>query len=247
MSAEPAWKIIRSDYGQIVIHENDTHIGASIARYGYWMQEEVRSMLAMLEILAALRGDIVCYDIGANIGTHTLAIASSLQEKALVRAFEAQSMMFRMLCETVSLNRLSNVRCHHHAVADVAGIDIDFAMPDYAHAANFGSLELIAHQRSDNATLRRSGMERVRTVSVDLFDERVDFIKLDIEGMESLALRGARRTIAMHRPLIMVEVLKSEPAALAAYFEALSYQVTPRGENWIAIPLEMSDSFVSHV
>jgi FkbM family methyltransferase len=238
VTLDTGWQTVNSDYGSIIVHENDSHISRSIVRYGYWMQHEVRSMIAMLEQWVALRGDIVCYDIGANIGTHTLAIATTFREQARVRAFEAQTELFKALCATVDINTLNNVSCHHNAVADVAGIDLDFALPDYAVEANFGSLEVMPTSRSDNAHMARAGRERVRTVSVDCFDERVDFLKIDVEGMESLVLRGARRTIAAYRPLVMVEVLKSDPAELASYFAALSYDVFPRQENWFAIPSE---------
>jgi FkbM family methyltransferase len=233
------WQTVESDYGPIVIHSNDSQIGRSILRFGYWMQDEVRSMLLMLERLVALRGNIICYDVGANIGTHTLAIATTFQARVQVRAFEAQGPVFNALCKTVEINALKNVTCHHNAVADVAGIDLDFSPPDYTVEANFGSFELMPTAKSDNSQMVHGGHERVRTVSIDFFDERVDFLKIDVEGMERLALRGARRTIAKYRPLVMVEVLKSDPEELAGFFAALSYRVVPRQENWIAIPSEM--------
>jgi FkbM family methyltransferase len=242
-NTDQAWRTVQSDYGLIVIHANDTHIGRSIVRYGYWMQEEVRLMLAMLETLIALRGEITCYDVGANIGTHTLAIGSRLRGRVTVKAFEAQATLYRMLCETVAINSLERVRCFHNAVADVAGIDLQFAPPDYAREANFGSLELMPTAMSDNAGLVRGSVEHVRTVNVDALDERVDFIKLDIEGMETRALRGARRTIAKHRPLLLIETLKSNMSELHSFLGDRQYRVRTLGDNWIAIPQELAAAY----
>lgn len=229
-------RIVDSDYGPIIINRHDTHIGRSIERYGYWMQEEIALTISWIARRLQTQPRIRYYDIGANIGTHSLAVASHFRDRVQVRAFEAQQAMFHMLCGTMALNDLHNVSCHHNAVSDLSGLDIAFAVPDYSRENNFGALELVPPLRSDNRSLHRGGFERIRTVSVDSFDERVDFLKIDIEGMELAALRGARQTIAKHRPLVFVETLKCDGDAVAALLLRAAYRIERRSDHIWAIP-----------
>lgn len=217
-------KIVESDYGPIIINERDTYIGASIVRYGFWMQEEVAAIIARVERLSNKPAPITFYDVGANIGTHSLAVAKTLGDRVRIRAFEAQQTVFQMLCGTMALNNLRNVSCHHNAVSALSGLTLTFNTPDYTQANNFGALELHPPTHSDNAAMKFGGTESVRTMSIDSFDEPVDFIKLDVEGMEVEALCGAARTIAKHRPIVFAETTKCDREKLAAIFDAHRYR-----------------------
>ncbi|TFG83046.1 MAG: FkbM family methyltransferase, partial [Chromatiales bacterium] len=55
-------------------------------------------------------------DIGANIGTHTLALARLVGQQGLVFAFEPQRIVFQTLCANMALNSLDNVHCINSAV-----------------------------------------------------------------------------------------------------------------------------------
>jgi FkbM family methyltransferase len=232
-------RIVESDFGPIIVNVHDTHIGASIVRYGYWMQDELAHTLALIEQLLRTKPLVRVYDVGANIGTHSLAIASRFRERVTVRAFEAQHTIFQMLCGTMAINDLRNVTCHHNAVADVSGIDLEFDRPDYTQANNFGSLELMPPRNSDNHLLAHSGVERVRSVSIDSFDEAVDFIKIDVEGMEPLVLRGAARTLMRHRPVLLVETLKCGGDMVADTLASYDYRVQRQADCLWATPREM--------
>ena len=237
--------VVESDYGPIVVNRLDSHIGRSIVQHGYWMQEEVHRMLALIERLLATAPLIRSYDVGANIGTHTLAIAKTFGSRVAVRAFEAQDEMFRMLCQTVEINGLQQVSCHHNAVAEVSGITLSFATPDYDQANNFGSLELMSCVGSDNRSLSRRGRSLVDTVSIDSFHEHVDFIKLDIEGMEDCALHGATRTFERSRPVCMIEIHKTDREFVIDFLKRQDYVWALENANLFAVPSERRDLLAS--
>jgi hypothetical protein len=64
---------------------------------------------------------------------------------------------------------------------------------------------------------------------------RVDFIKLDIEGMEMEALEGARQTIDRSVPILLIERIKADGAQLTQWLEGRGYQVMQVGINLVAV------------
>jgi len=225
-------------YGPMIVNINDRYITREIFSDGYWARDDVRLLLSIVEHLLATRERITVYDVGANIGTHCLALAGLSPARVSVRAFEAQRQVFHMLYGNMALNGVRNVRCHHRAVSDTDGETLTLNLPDYDRPNNFGGFELIAPQRSDNADMTRAGTDTVRTVTLDSFGEPVGLIKMDVEGMEDRALGGARRTVAQHRPVCFVELTKTDSDFVQAYFREQAYRGYLRREDLIAIPAE---------
>ena len=89
--------------------------------------------------------------------------------------------------------------------------------------------------------------------AIDSFKQPVSFMKIDIEGCETEALRGARETIMRHRPVIWIEI---NPEALVRQKHSvlelrnlleneLSYRVAefyPPGGNWNGWQNQQSDA-----
>ena len=128
-----------------------------------------------------------------------------------------------MLCGTMALNGLDNVRCYRAAVSDCAGETLTFDRPDYRQANNLGGLEPVPPVKSDNADLAKAGRERAPTITIDSFAVTVDLIKLDVEGMELRALEGGRHTIARDKPIIFLEFIKSDQDAIVGFFRQQGY------------------------
>lgn len=226
-------------YGPILVNQHDERIGASILHTGYWARDEIALMHGYLQGRLKQRGRLIVYDIGANIGTHALAMARAFGDRITIRAFEAQRYLMNMLCGTLALNNLENVHCHLNAVADVVGEAISLRLPDYGTHNNFGGLELIPPRVSDNQDMIKSARrETVWTTTLDQFDDAVDFIKLDIEGMEDKALRGGERTIDTHRPACLVEIDKTDTEFVLSFFARRAYRGHLIGNNLLAIPSE---------
>ena len=79
-------------------------------------------------------------------------------------------------------------------------------------------------------------MVDVRAVNLDSFNfNRVDPIKMDVEGMEIDALAGAAASIGRHHPILLVEMVKTDSAKLPARLKALGYSVIVTGMNFLAI------------
>jgi FkbM family methyltransferase len=131
-------------------------------------------------------------DIGANIGLMTLLMANRVGPTGSVHAFEPGPVSFGLLQANVGFNRLSQVRVHNAAVAETTGPI---------------SLNVCVSGESDNrlSGLRSGDAEpgpefytiESRAIRLDdLITGPVDYIKMDVQGAEYLALLGMRETIA---------------------------------------------------
>ena len=223
----------------MIINANDQYIGRSIEVYGAWAQDDIDLIAGLVELLLQKKERITFYDVGANIGTHTVAVAKRFANRVSVRSFEAQRQVYYVLCGNVAINGLDNVHVHHAAVSNRSNDSIEIDLPDYTLPNNFGGLELIKTERSDNQYMTKTRTESVPTVTIDQFEDSVDFLKLDIEGMEHLALTGAAKTIKQHRPVCFVEMWKTDIEAVKKFFKQNNYRAYAyKPDDWIFFPAE---------
>jgi len=221
----------------MIININD-YVGRYISQHGYWATEDIDLIKMLIDFQLKKFETIVFYDVGANIGTHTLAIAKVYSDRVKIRAFEAQRQIYNMLCGTMAINGITNAYLYNNAVSNTDNDTIEIALPDYNSVNNFAGLELIPPKLSDNQDLVKTSTEQIKTICIDSFDERVDFIKIDIEGMEDKALMGATKTIEAHRPICFIELLKTDRDFVMDYFKKLNYVGFIGSIDLIAIPIE---------
>ena len=232
--------IVQSTFGPIIINLNDTGIGGHVVKTGYWALEDIQLIIDMMKIQLRSREKLVFYDVGANIGTHSLAIAKTFEERVFVRSFEAQRIIFNMLCGTVAINGLLNVHCHNLAVAQVSGLEIEFDGLSYDQPNAFGSLELLSpFENGDNMKMSKLTKEKVITTTLDAFDEHVDFIKMDIEGMEDKAIKGMKNLIKRSRPICYIEIAKTDRIELLNFFLESDYVGFQKIGDILLLPSEM--------
>ena len=225
-----------SQDGPIIINANDQIIGQSILKTGGWERQEINLIIRIIETQFKSKDQLTVYDVGANIGTHSLALAKRFGSKIKIRAFEAQRPIFNMLNGTLALNGLLSVMTHNVAVSDISNEIIQIRLPDYSAKNNFGGLELMTPQLSDNQSMTLSKSEDIKTIILDDFHESVDFIKIDIEGMEDRALRGATTLFDNNNPVAFVEILKTDRHFIFDFFKSRAYQGFELGGNLLALP-----------
>ncbi len=182
-------------HGDLFHFADDAVIGASLARYGEWAEQE---LWLMHHLLSA--GDTVV-DVGANVGCHTLAFSRFVGVGGRVIAVEAQPAMFRLLSANVTLNAVPQAHCV-------------FALADTARGATALPLNLAAPEHNYGAVSFADGQHRHRTgaalpVAVmaldDLALDHCALVKIDVEGMELEVLQGAQRLLMECAPHLYFE------------------------------------------
>jgi FkbM family methyltransferase len=241
-----------SNQGTLILNRNDQHrvddthtfgVGHQILTQAAYDQSEVGTALTMLDWLREFRGDgVVAIDCGANVGVHTISFARHMTHWGKVVAYEAQERIFYALAGNVCLNNCLNARVFNAAVGDQDGI-MSVPVPNYNSPGSFGSLELVQRAETENIgqaiNYGPEAMQSVRAIRLDGTGmPRVDFLKIDVEGMELPVLRGAGELIARCRPYMLIEHIKTDRVALNALLATLGYQVWVMGMNTLALPAD---------
>lgn len=175
-------------------------------------------------------------DVGAHVGTWTLLLASLVGPTGQVVAFEPfEPSAARARAAVLAAGVADRVRVITSAVGDRVGRAALYGGSD----TMLSSLVPIEEARASDVPI---------TTLDDLGDERIDFVKIDTEGLELAVLRGARRRLGGGDPKLLIELHAEQLAALgssqAAVFEELTAQrftvfdLRPEGTELIVTPLK---------
>ncbi|MBO9544113.1 FkbM family methyltransferase [Caulobacter sp.] len=194
-------KVVPSRFGPMLLNQNDLYIFSGIQETGVWSGDELDLLGQLIQ-----PGQTVL-DVGANMGTHTLAFCNFVGPTGRVYAFEPQRIMFQAMVASVALNSWANVHAYMNLVGAKKGA---MRVPgiNYGEPSNFGMMTLAPDRnRADTLTyLDDEAGEAVAMITVDSLNlSACHLIKIDVEGMEIDVLRGAAKTIKAHRPLIYME------------------------------------------
>lgn len=209
-SAEaPGFVVKAGKRGVFKYNPNDTFIGKSLDVYGEWCDFE-------LDLMARFIGDgDVVIDVGANIGTHTVAFSQMVGPTGEVYAIEAQPRLFALLADNVKLNHCENVKGINGVATSqrVDNVRLNPLPPD-SQPFNFGAVPAFG-----------DGPDEVPGDKIDALTlERCDLIKIDVEGTEADVIRGAVETIKRCKPVLYIENNGEDSAALWEALQAIGYQ-----------------------
>jgi FkbM family methyltransferase len=148
-----------------------------------------------------LRGQVI-YDIGAFHGILTLFFASRAEH---VVSYEPASANYARMMENLRLNNVTNVTVRKVGIGSSRGIAPLLYLPLMPGGASLEAGTIAGIRR------RAHVLEEIpiTTLDEDIREHGLpapDFIKIDIEGLESEALRGARQTLARRRPALFLEM-----------------------------------------
>jgi FkbM family methyltransferase len=196
-------------------------------------------------------------DVGANFGVYTLIASKLVGERGGVFAFEPTAQSFAILRQNIALNHFSNVRAFQVALAQARG-----------KSWLYHSWDPVGNSLGRDPVCGDKG-EEVRTEALDnLLEEngvdRLDVMKVDVEGAEELVLRGAIRSLTRHNPVVIFEYnpgcaarVGLSPDGARDFLESLGYEFCVLGDcancndpasrptyfNIIAIPKQLAGEF----
>jgi FkbM family methyltransferase len=180
-----------------------SHLGAAVLTTGEYEADMGRTLKKILTPSS------VFVDLGANEGYFTVLAGKLVGDGGSVIAIEPQTRLLPVIEKNLSLNGLENVKIVSTAVSDRSGTATLYLLPDLnSGGSSFHrpTRYAVPEQKTDTVTL-----EQVLT-TCNL--EKVDLLKVDIEGAEYEALLGSPALFEHHR--IKAVALELHPQILAA-------------------------------
>jgi FkbM family methyltransferase len=146
-------------------------------------------------------------DIGANFGQMSIQYSKYLNEiknskmngGGKVYSFEAQNLVYNYLERNIIANHCDNVKTYKNAVFNKSDIEFYFEEISLENSLMYSTNNLSTKVNIHQAP--------VLSVKIDdmVFEEKISFIKVDIQGSDLAALQGAENTILKHKPAILFE------------------------------------------
>ena len=184
---------------------------AGAGEHGYWLGSyELNKRLAFEREITP--GSVV-YDIGANVGYFSLLAAALAGDPGKVYAFEPLPRNITFLQRHKDLNSMDTIEIIEAAVSDRSGM----ASFDMGASTAMGRIA-------------EEGELKVKMVCLDelLSEGKIDppdFMKVDVEGAEFLALSGARVLLEEYHPLLFLDTHNREAhQATLSLLKELGYQ-----------------------
>lgn len=174
---------------EIKLNPNNGLVDKEIYAKGSWEPDMLR------EIRKHIKTDSICLDIGANVGQHTLYMATIARD-GMVYAFDPVTSLTKQIEESAHKNKYKNIK------VSTFGLSNENSVKEiYLNNLNMG-----------NTTFKkRIGASSVEKAETKIFDEfwnqrgSINFVKMDVEGYEFYALLGMKKSLQQYRPVMVIE------------------------------------------
>jgi FkbM family methyltransferase len=239
--------LISSNHGSMIINRNDYRmvnenngygVGYDLLNTSSFCQEEIDLVILLLNKRRISFGNgVVAIDCGANVGVHTIEWSRAMYGWGEVLSFEAQEKIYYALAGNIAINNCLNATARLAAVGDHCSI-INIPEPDYLIPSSFGSFELKESNSNEfiGQEINYKKTKSIPLLSIDSLDlKRIDFIKIDVEGMEIEVLNGAKVSIGANHPIMFIEIVKSNRSMIEEFLISNGYKLFLLNMNMLAI------------
>ncbi|MEM7714878.1 MAG: FkbM family methyltransferase [Cyanobacteria bacterium P01_A01_bin.68] len=211
-------------------------------------------VLCILLVRNFVKPGMVVFDVGSNIGDYSVLFSKIVGAKGKVYAFEATEMTFHKLQQRLIQEKCRNISAFHNAVySENKQIEFNEFPEDYSVWNSIGTPKMLNPDGSgEYVPIVKT--EVVEAVSLDYFCqqhniEKIDYLKVDVEGAESDVLQGAsellkNKFVKFIQFEISQKMLEGLNRSAKSTFEILNkygyecHRISPNGE----IGEEVSDS-----
>lgn len=180
---------------------------ASFMKRGMYFEKEVIDLANRF-----IKPGTLVLDIGANFGQMSIAFSKMVGKEGKVYSFEAQKLVYGVLENNLKANGCNNVKPYFNAVFDKHGETFVFPAPDFSVTNTYGSFGLDPTKKTG---------EPVDSITIDRLDikEPISFIKIDIQGSDIFAMRGAKETIMKNKVPVLFEFEQEFQAQFSTTFQ----------------------------
>jgi FkbM family methyltransferase len=196
-------------------------------------------------LLSAGEGAKVIFDVGANAGYYSLHWCSRIHPEGRIHAFEPVPQTFSRLVRNVARNglekqiRISNIGLGNEITTT------SFFLPKFSGSVAASAKNL--HPEEENIEV---------VVHIDTLDRyfgmqglnRLDLMKVDVEGAELFVVKGGLDTLNRHKPLVFMELLRKwskpfgyHPNDVIGLFADMGYACYALADGKLATFAKMTD------
>ena len=214
-------------------------------------------LVNVVKQLVEHRSDVI--DVGANVGFYTVLFANLIDKERKVLAIEPVGKSLQRLHNNVLLNQVKEkVIIFEGGVSDVGGSLEIKTITDNEEYSTFGAM---IHP---SIALHKFSTEQVRISTIDNLVHKYSLmpglVKIDVEGMEPLVIKGMQNILKKHRPIVVMEwdefMLKYNgfvPSEVINLLETYGYKsfdplapsFPPKG-NILCLPAERINEYLAH-
>lgn len=240
--------LTNSDHGLMLINRNDSVIGRFIGERGNWELHYINFLKQLIKRFYPAGKAIEIVDAGSNIGVYSLSMAKIDGFSIKVISIEAQRLIYQMLNANIALNSLENVWTYHRVVSDKNGERMMLECPNLNMPANYGGYEIPKNLKfTDYDGKNFMPPEEVLTISLDSLGlDKCVLLKLDVEGMEDLALLGGINLIKNSKPIIFFERHKTDYDAVKLILKECGYAIWELPESNVLALRKEWDVKINH-
>jgi len=184
--------LYRTSTGEYWLPESRTdHLIQTIINNQIFDQPLLDEMTSRLK-----QGDTVL-DVGSNFGQTAVLLSKAVGPSGTVLAFEAEPWVYEVLKRNIKQNLCTNTQVYFGAVWDELGQTLLYPKDDLVTYESHGSYGI--NPIADTG-------QSIPSITIDSLElDRVDLIKIDVQGADLRAMKGCRSTIQQHRPTIIFE------------------------------------------
>jgi len=161
-------------------------------------------------------------DVGANVGTYTVALSSLVGAQGQVYSFEPVAANFEILESVRRKMNLTNVRLFRAAVGSRSG-ETRMVVPDRKDFTGYYQAH-IAKPMDEGGQSERVTVHALDGLRQQGILQHVDFMKCDVEGSELEVLRGSENLIKSLKPALLIEVSRETSNEVFRFLQDLNYR-----------------------
>lgn len=172
---------------KIVLNRKFGHVDMKIFKDGIYEKD------ILDDIFKELDSNKNFIDIGANIGQHSLLMAPYCKN---VYSFEPIPVVYSQFKESIALNNYQNIHAFNIAIGNKK------ESQPFNYVTNHAGTSSFVERENPNSNIINVHLDTLKNI---IFDVKMDVIKLDVEGYESVVILGNQEKILKDKPVIFME------------------------------------------
>ena len=195
--------VSRRDGIRIVVDPEDHRTAPiEILNFGEYEPKETQVIRRIAEQMDTM------LDIGANIGWYSL-MTSKINPKSIIHSFEPIPTTYSRLIQNFALNSIEALHCHNYGFSNEPG-----SFPFYFYPEGSGNASMQNLAGREDATIVDCELRTLDSVLDWLpSNNRIDFLKCDVEGNELFVLQGGLSLLTEYKPVLLCELTRKWSAA----------------------------------